>query len=130
MNPWVQALLALCAVALTAALLPALLALGRAARRSDNVLAIVEQELRPLVARIHALLEDLRELTRETRGEVARAGVVTERVGEIADALGRLAAALTGLTRAGQLVGVVAGIKKGIDVFVHRFRREQGDHHE
>jgi hypothetical protein len=36
---------------------------------------------------------------------------------------------LSGLTRAGQIVGVAAGLKKGIDVFVQRLRN-QGDHHE
>jgi hypothetical protein len=36
---------------------------------------------------------------------------------------------LAGLTRAGQLVGMAVGLKRGFDVFVQRLSKEQGDHH-
>ena len=128
MQSWAQLVLILCAVAVTAALVPAILAARRAVRRADAVLEIVEQELRPLIGQAHGLTEDIRELTRETRREVARVGEVTESVQVAADGLGRVAAALAGLTRAGQLVGLAAGLRRGVDIFVQRLRRGQGDH--
>jgi uncharacterized protein YoxC len=128
MQPWVQAVLSVCAVALTAALVAATLALRRALRRTEAVLEIVEQELRPLVGQVHGLTEELRELTRESRREVVRIGEVTERVQTVADGLSRMVVGLAGLTRVGQIVGLAAGLRRGVDVFVQRLRRKQGDH--
>jgi hypothetical protein len=36
---------------------------------------------------------------------------------------------LAGLTRAGQAIGLVAGIRRGVDVFVERMRGNQGGNH-
>ena len=127
---WAQALLTLAAGALMLALVAAVLALRRVAQRAEGVLTIVEQELRPLVGQAHALTEDVRTLTREASRELERIGTVTARVNDVAKGLARVVAVLGGITRAGQLVGVAAGIKKGIDVFVQRLRKEQGDNHE
>ncbi len=129
MQPWAQAVLVGCAVVLTAAVVPAVLALRRMARRAETVLTIVEQELRPLIGQVHALAEDVRTLTREASDEVERVGEMTERVNAVADGVGRAVTGLAGLTRAGQLIGVAAGLKKGFDVFVSRFSKNQGDHH-
>ena len=130
MSFWTQLVLTLCALALTLALVPTIVALRRAARRAETVLGILEEELRPLVAQAHALTEDVREVAKEAKGEIQRVGVVTERMNDLTVGLARVAGALGGLTRAGQLVGVAAGLKKGVDVFVHRLRKEQGDNHE
>ena len=127
MLPWAQAVLIVCAVVLTAALAAAILALRRALRRTDAVLAIVEQELRPLVGQVHGLTDDVRDLTRETRREVARIGEVTEHVESAAAGMSRVVIALGGLARAGQVVGLAAGLRKGVDVFVSRLRRDEGD---
>jgi uncharacterized protein YoxC len=129
MQSWAPLVLVACAVVVTAALVPAILAARRALRRADAVLAIVEQELRPLIGQAHGLTEDFRDLAREVRREVVRIGDVTERVQTVADGVGRVAAGLAGLTRAGQLVGLAAGLRRGVDIFVQRLRREQGDHH-
>ncbi len=126
---WVQMLLSLAAFALLLALVAAVWALRGVAQRAEAVLAIVEQELRPLVGQALALTEDVRGLTREAGRELERVGAVTDRVEDIATGLGRIVVTLGSLTRAGQIVGVAAGLKKGIDVFVHRLRH-QGDHHE
>ena len=126
---WVQLLLSLAAFALLLALVAAVWALRRTAQRAEAVLTILEQELRPLTGQAHALTEDLRMLTREAGRELERVGAVTDRVDDIATGLSRVVGTLSSLTRAGQLVGVAAGLKKGLDVFVHRFRH-QGDHHE
>jgi len=126
---WVQLLLSLAAFALLLALVAAVWALRRMAQRAEAVLTIIEQELRPLIGQALALTEDVRTLTREASRELERVGVVTDRVDDIATGLSRFVGTLSGLTRAGQIVGVAAGLKKGLDVFVHRFRH-QGDHHE
>ena len=48
---------------------------------------------------------------------------ITGRVQEVADGASRLLNGLSGLTRVGQLVGIAAGIKTGVDVFFHRLRQ-------
>jgi hypothetical protein len=126
---WVQMLLSLAAFALLVALVAAVWALRGVAQRAEAVLAIVEQELRPLIGQGLALTEDVRGLTREAGRELERVGAVTDRVEVVAAGLGRIVTTLGSLTRAGQIVGVAAGLKRGIDVFVHRFWH-QGDHHE
>jgi hypothetical protein len=127
MQPWAQIVLIACAVALTAAFVAAMFALRRALGRTEAVLEIVEQEVRPLIAQIYGTTEELRELTREIRLEVKRVGDVTERVQTVADGLGRVVAGLSGLARVGQIVGLAAGLRRGVDVFVQRLRRERGD---
>ncbi|MBI1846130.1 MAG: DUF948 domain-containing protein [Candidatus Rokubacteria bacterium] len=124
---WVQVILVLCAIALTAALVPVLIALRRTAQQAERVLVSVEQELAPLAAEVRRLAAEAEALTRETRLEVERLGAITDRAGEVAEGVGRVVTALAGLTRAGQVVGVAHAIKTGIDVFVHRLRRQQGD---
>jgi uncharacterized protein YoxC len=127
MQPWTQLVLVACAVALTAALVSAVLALRGALRRTSAVLGIVEQELRPLIAQLHGVTEEVRELTHEARLEMKRVGEVTERLQAVADGLGRVVGGLTGLARVGQVVGLAAGVRRGVDVFVDRLRRKQGD---
>jgi len=126
---WVQMLLSLAAFALLLALVAAVWALRGVAQRAEAVLAIVEQELRPLIGQALALTEDVRGLTREAGRELERVVAVTDRVEDVAAGLGRIVMTLGSLTRAGQIVRVAAGLKKGIDAFVHRLRH-QGDHHE
>jgi len=129
MPPWVIVVLVGCAVVLTIALVPTILALRRTLRRAEIVLTIAEQELRPLIGQAHALTEDVRLLTREASQEIERVGEVTERVNAAADGIIRMATGLAGLTKAGQLIGIAAGLKRGFDVFVQRLSKEQGDHH-
>jgi uncharacterized protein YoxC len=129
MQPWIQIVLIVCAAALTAALVAAILAARSTLRHAASVLEIVEQELRPLVGQIHGLTDDVRDLTRETRREVERIGEVTEHVQTTADGVSRIVGALAGLTRAGQAIGLVAGIRRGVDVFVDRLRGNQGGNH-
>ena len=126
MEPW-QLIAVGCGVAITVALVALLIALTRVARRAEAVLTIVAQELRPVVGQVNGLTEDLRTLTRQTSGEVGRLGAITDRVTEVTDGLARVVSSLGGLARAGQLVGMFAAVRKGVDVFVDRFK--QGDHH-
>ncbi|MGH7311068.1 MAG: hypothetical protein ACREK6_20505 [Candidatus Rokuibacteriota bacterium] len=130
MHPWAQAVLVVCVVAVTVVLVPALVAMRRASERADRLLAMAEQELRPLAADVHGLVEEVRALSHEARGEVARVGALTERLEDLSGNLGRVLAAVAGFTRAGQLVGVAAGLKTGLDVFLHRLRKQQGANDE
>jgi uncharacterized protein YoxC len=127
MQPWAQIVLVVCAVAVTGALVAAILALRQTLRRTGAVLEIVEQELRPLIGQVNGLAEEMRDLTRESRREVERVGEVTEQVQTVAEGLGRVVMGLAGLTRAGQVMGLAAGLRRGVDVFVKRLRRGQGD---
>jgi uncharacterized protein YoxC len=127
---WAQTLLALAALALMVALVAAVLALRRVAQRAEGVLTIVEQELRPLVGQAHALTEDVRALTRQAGHELERMGALTDKVGGVAEGMGRVVTVLGGLTRAGQLVGLAAGVRKGVGVFVRHLQKNEGDNHE
>lgn len=129
MQPWTQAVVAVCAVALTAAVVALLLALRRTVQRAEGVLGIVEEELRPLIAQAHALTDEVRGLTREASLEVKRVGEVTERLNAVAETVGRLAGAAAALTRVGQVVSLAAGVLRGTNVFLHRVRKQRGDHH-
>jgi uncharacterized protein YoxC len=124
MHSWTQPVLLTCAVVLTAAVVALLLAVKRTAQRTDAVLRIVEEELRPLIGQAHALTDEVRTLTREAHLEVKRVGEVTERVNNVAEGVERMVSALAGLTRAGQVIGMAAALKKGVDVFVHRMSKD------
>src|SRR2546428_11010793 len=95
---WVQMLLSLAAFALLLALVAAVWALRGVAQRTEAVLAIVEQELRPLIGQALALTEDVRGLTREAGRGLQRGGAVAARGGGGAARGGRVGLALGGLT--------------------------------
>ena len=126
MQLWVQVVAVLCLVELTVAAVPDILALRRSAERAERLLATVEGELPPLLDAVQGLARELRGLTEEARGEVHRLALLTERAQDTVAGVGRVLGAVAGLTRAGQLVGVAAGLKAGLDVFLHRLRRQDG----
>ena len=134
MRPWVAPVVALCVVALTVALIWLLITLVRVGRRAERVLAAVERGLAhdvpPLLVNLRDLSGELKSLGRGANAELDRIGRITERVQEVADGAARTLTALSALTRAGQLVGIAAGVKTGVDVFLHRLRRQRGDGHE
>ena len=130
MQLWAQIVVVVCVVVLTVAVVPTLLALRRAAERTESLLALTERELQPLALQIQALIDELRGVTREARDELERLGALAERAHDLSEGIGRVLSAVSGLTRAGQLVGVAAGIKTGLDVFLHRLRKDQGENHE
>ena len=133
MPVWFYAVLACCALALTVALVAAVVAAVGAVRRAERVLAALQREIDhdvpPLLGGLRDLIEDLRRLSRGATTELDRIGEITGRVQDVTDTAARLLGALSGLTRAGQFVGIAAGIKTGVDVFLHRWR-QRGDGHE
>ena len=130
MPVWFYAVLALCALALTGALVAAIVAAARALRRAERLIAVLEREVDdevpPLLASLRELIEELLRLGREATSELDRIGEITGRVQEVTAGAARLLNALSGLTRAGQLVGIAAGVKTGVDVFLHRLRHRGG----
>ncbi len=129
MAGWLALVLAACAVAVSTAAVLAILSARRTVDRAGAVLAIVERELGPLSTEARGLTSDARALTQEATRDLRRAGDVIERVHDAADGVGRVVSAVAGLTRAGQIVGIAAAIRRGLDVFVSRLRKEGGNHH-
>jgi hypothetical protein len=123
MSATMQAIVVGCLVVVTLALVAALLAVRRLAVRAESVLGILEQELRPLVSEVRGLSEELRRLTRDAHFEIEQIGVLTERVGVVVGGLARAVTAIGEMTRAGRLLSVAIGLKRGVDVFVHQFRK-------
>jgi hypothetical protein len=119
---WLALVLAGCAVAISVAIVLTLLS----ARR---ILTLVERELTPLSTEARGLTSDARALTQEATRELRRAGDIIDRVHETADGVGRVVHGLAGLTRAGQVVGIAAAVRRGLDVFVQRLRKDGGNHH-
>ena len=122
MTPLAQIVVVICIVALSAVLASTLLALKKTALRAESVLQQVEREIRPLVSQIESLTTELRDLSRSANEEMKRISLVVRRAEDISLKLARLMGAVAGLTRIGQYAGVIAGVKKGLDVFVGRLK--------
>ena len=123
MSPLAQAVVLICVVALTAALVGVLIALRRTAQRAETVLAVVEREIRPMATQLEALAEELRGLSRQATRELERVSVVVRRVEEVSLAVVRIAGAVSTVTKLGRLVGAATGLRKGFDGFASRLRR-------
>jgi uncharacterized protein YoxC len=129
MSGWLTLVLAVCAVAISIALVLVLLSARRTLDRVTSLLASTEREINPLASEARGLTEDARALTQETTREVRRTGQVLDQVHEAAVGVGRIVGALANLTRAGQVVGLASAIRRGVDVFVERLRKNGGNHH-
>ncbi len=122
MAPWAQVLLVACAVALSAVLVSVLLALRKTAVRAESVLGLVERDLHPMTSELTALLADVRGLSGRANKEMERVGAIVDRVEEVSTQASRLAQAIGGMTRIGQVVALLVGLKRGTDVFVKRLK--------
>ena len=122
MTPLAQAIIVLCIVVLTAALISTLRAVRKTVVRAEEVLHVVEREIRPMASQIEGLAEETRILARNANENMDRISLVVQRVEEISFKAARLVGAVSGLTRVGQYAGVAAGVKRGLDVFVNRLR--------
>ncbi len=128
MTTTVLLVIALCAVILTAVLVPTLLALKRAAYRAETVLMILEREIRPMAGQLQALVDELRGLSKHAAQELERVGTVVGRVDDAATRVARVVGFVAGFTRVGQLVGTATGVKKGLDVFIARLMSKNKKH--
>jgi uncharacterized protein YoxC len=122
MKPLAVVILVLCAVAITVALVMALMSLRRVLQRTEAVLQLVEREIRPMAAQLGALTEEFRGLSHQATVELERIGMITRRLDEITSGIARVVSVVSGLSRVGQVAGVAAGLKRGVGVFVSRLR--------
>jgi uncharacterized protein YoxC len=129
MSGWLVATLCVSILAITVALVFAILSARRVLEGVVKILGEVEREVGPTIGEARGLTADARGLTQETTRELRRTGEVIEQVHEAATGVTRVVNALVKLTRAGQIVGLATGLRRGVDVFVERFRKNGGVHH-
>jgi hypothetical protein len=122
-EPWAQAVLAVCAVAVSAAVVYLLLEVRRVAARADRLLALVEREVLPMAGEAAALLAEVRGLSQRVGKDLERVGAIVERADEASAQVARLAQAVGGFTRVGQVAGLLIGLRRGTDVFVKRLKQ-------
>ncbi len=129
MPGWFMLILSVCALAVSTALVLAILSGRRALERVELLLATVERGVDPLSSEARGLTTDARALTQEATRELRRTGDVIDQVHDAARGVARMVMAMANLTRAGQLVGLASALRRGVDVFVERLRRNGGNHH-
>jgi uncharacterized protein YoxC len=122
MIPLAQAIIVVCIVVLSAALVITLLAMRRLALRADGVLAVVEREIRPLLGQLESLTAELRELSQGAGDELKRIKVLVGRAEDASLKVARLVLALSSLTRFGQYASMALGVKRGLSVFVRSLK--------
>ena len=122
MTPLAVGVILACVVALTIVLLSTLLALKKTALRAESVLAQVEREIRPMASDLETLTGELQKLSRNANDNLQRIGGIVDRVEDISVQVARVAGVVGGLTRIGQYAGMAAGVKRGVEVFIHRLK--------
>ena len=121
-TPLAQAIIVVCVVALTVALIFTLVSVRRTVSRTDAILAIVEREIRPMATQVEALAEEVRGLTRQVTREIERVSVVVRRLEDISAAVVKVGSLASTLTNVGRMAGVAVALKRGLDVFVSRLK--------
>ncbi|HSE06229.1 MAG TPA: DUF948 domain-containing protein [Methylomirabilota bacterium] len=122
MTPLAVGVIVACVVALTIVLISTLLSLRKTALRAESVLAQVEREIRPMVTELESLAGELQKLSRNANDNLQRIGGIVDRVEDISVQAARVVGAVGGLTRIGQYAGMAAGVKRGVEVFLHRLK--------
>lgn len=122
MTPLAVGVILACVVALTLVLISTLLSLKKTALRAESVLAQVEREIRPMASELENLTGELQKLSRNANDNLQRIGGIVDRVEDISVQAARVVGAVGGLTRIGQYAGMAAGVKRGVEVFLHRLK--------
>ena len=122
MTPLAVGVILACVVALTIVLLSTLLSIKKTALRAESVLAQVEREIRPMASELENLTGELQKLSRNANDNLQRIGGIVDRVEDISVQAARVVGAVGGLTRIGQYAGMAAGVKRGVEVFLHRLK--------
>jgi len=122
MTPLAQAVLSICAVILTVALVVTLAAFRRAASRAEIVLQLVEREIRPLASQVEALAADVRTLSQTANRELERVSGVVRRVEDISLKIARVVGVANSLASFRGITGVGSGLRTALSVFVSRLR--------
>ena len=122
MTPLAQAVLVICAVILTVALVVTLASFRRAASRAEIVLQLVEREIRPLASQVEALAADVRTLSQTANRELERVSGVVRRVEDISLKIARVVGVANSLASFRGITGVGSGLRTALSVFVSRLR--------
>jgi len=122
MSPLAVGVILACTVALTAVLISTLLAFRRTAQRAESVLSLVEREIRPMASQLEQLTAELQKVSHKANDSLDRVGHVVDRIEDISMTVGRIAAAVAGLSRVGQYAGLAVGLKRGVEVFLDRIK--------
>jgi len=122
MTPLAVGVIVACVVALTIVLMSTLLSIKKTALRAESVLAQVEREIRPMASELETLTGELQKLSRNANDNLQRIGGIVDRVEDISVQAARVVGAVGGLTRIGQYAGMAAGVKRGVEVFLHRLK--------
>jgi uncharacterized protein YoxC len=122
MTPLAVGVIVACVVALTIVLISTLLSIKKTALRAESVLAQVEREVRPMASELERLTGELQKLSRNANDNLQRIGGIVDRVEDISVQVARVVGAVGGLTRIGQYAGMAAGVKRGVEVFLHRLK--------
>ena len=122
MTPLAVGVILACVVALTIVLISTLLSIKKTAARAESVLAQVEREVRPMASELDSLTGELQKLSRNANDNLQRIGGIVDRVEDISVQAARVVGAVGGLTRIGQYAGMAAGVKRGVEVFLHRLK--------
>jgi uncharacterized protein YoxC len=122
MTPFAVGVILACVVALTLVLISVLLSVKKTALRAESVLAQVEREIRPMASEIESLTGELQKLSHNANDNLQRIGGIVDRVEDISVQAARVVGAVGGLTRIGQYAGMAAGVKRGVEVFLHRLK--------
>lgn len=112
-------------LALVVAAIPALLQLRRTAHTTEQTLAAIEREVRPLTSQIHALLQEHRELAQRATRDLREVEGILLHVQELLGRVGKLTGFLGSLGTVGQVVGVALSLRKGVDAFIHRLSQRR-----
>jgi uncharacterized protein YoxC len=122
MTPLAQAVLVICAVVVTVALVVTLASFRRAASRAEIVLQLVEREVRPLASQVEALAADVRTLSQTANRELERVSGVVRRVEDISFKISRMVGVVSSLASFRGITGVGSGLRTALSVFVSRLR--------
>jgi uncharacterized protein YoxC len=125
MNSLALTVLALCALAITVALVAVLISFKRLIERGEAVLALVEREVRPTASQLGALTEELRGVSHQVTLELARIGLVTRRLDDITRTVAKVVGVVGGITTVSRLSGVAMGLQRGLGVFISRLKSRQ-----
>jgi uncharacterized protein YoxC len=122
MTPLTQAVLVICVVVLTVALVVTLATFRRATARAEIVLQLVEREIRPLASQVEALAADMRALSQTANRELERVSGVVRRVEDISLKIARVVGVANSLASFRGITGVSSGLRTALSVFVSRLR--------
>jgi uncharacterized protein YoxC len=123
MSSLAVAILTLCAIAITVALVTVLFSLKRLIERGEAVLALVEREIRPTASQLGALTEELRGVSHQVTLELERIGLITRRLEDITATVAKVAGVVGGIAQVTRLGGVAIGLQRGLGVFISRLKK-------